>query len=120
MTADLVFERLLSARSEVEQVCILLASPTAEVLDRCTAVLESASAALISCQPWLKGAQGNPEVLSEAGLLQRAVRRASRLLQSAYGFYMRWSQAWLGLTAGYTPFGESPAPPRRGLVWVTG
>jgi hypothetical protein len=120
MTANHGIERILVVRSEVERACGLLASPSAEALDRCAGVLESACSDLASCRPWVSGAQGNLEALAEARRLQEAVRRASHLLQTARDYYAKWSQAWAALTNGYTPRGEVPAPGRRGLVCLTG
>ena len=120
MTANLGFERLLMVRSEVERAGGLLVSPSAEALDRCAIILESACAELVSCRPWVGGARGNPEALAEAHRLRETVRRASHLLQTSRDYYAKWSQAWAALTSGYSPRGEAPAPPRRGLVCLTG
>jgi hypothetical protein len=120
MTASSGFERLLVVRSEVERACVLLGSPTADALDRCANVLESACSDLVNCRPWVSGAQGNSEALAEAHRLQEAVRRAARLLQTGQEYFAKWSQAWEALTSGYTPRGEAPAPARRGLVCLTG
>lgn len=120
MTANLRFERLLTARSEVERAVGLLASPSFEALDRCAGVLESARSDLGSCLPLVSGSQGNAEALAEAYRLQESVRRASHLLQTARDYFAKWSQTWAGLTTGYTPTGEAPVTVRRGLVCLTG
>lgn len=120
MVANLVFERLLVVRSEVERACGLLVSPSAEALDRCAGVLESAYSDLVSCRLWVSGAHGNPEALAEAHRLQEAVRRACHLLQTARNYFAEWSHTWAAVTSGYTPRGEAPAPVRRGLVCLTG
>jgi hypothetical protein len=114
------FERLRMIRPEVERACVLLASPSAEALDRCAGVLESACTDLARCQPWARSVQGNPEARAEVDLLEAAVRRAGRLLKVARDYYMEWSSRWATLSSGYTPGGEVAAPIRRGLVSLTG
>jgi len=120
MTARSGFERLRAVRSEVERACDLLVSPSAEALDRCAGVLESACSDLEACRPWVRGAQGNPEAVAEAHRLHQAVRRAAHLLLIARDYYAKWSHAWAALTSGYTPSGEAPAPVLPGLVCLTG
>ncbi|MBZ5620888.1 MAG: hypothetical protein LAQ69_19485 [Acidobacteriia bacterium] len=120
MTANLVLERLLLVRSEVEQARGLLLSPSAEGMDHCSAVLESACCELAGCRPWLSGASGHPEVLVEAHRLQQAVRRAGGLLETAWDYYAQWNRTRSGWSAGYTPRGEPPPQIRRGLVCLTG
>jgi hypothetical protein len=120
MTVDLALQRLFRVRSELERACTLLGSPSAEVLDRCSVVLRSACSELGYCGPWLSGAQGNAEAQREAHLLQQAVRRVSAILQNAWDFYTKWSQARQALSAGYTPLGEQPTVFRRGLICLTG
>jgi hypothetical protein len=120
MTANLALDRLLAVRSEVERACGLLVSPSAEALDRCAGVLESACSDLETCRSWVRGAQGNPEALAEARRLHEAVRRASHLLEIARDYYAKWSRAFAALTNGYTPDGVTPALVCRGLVCLTG
>jgi hypothetical protein len=120
MMARSGFEGLLMVHSEVEEACGLLASPSAEMLDRCARVLESACSDLVSCRSWLSGSQGNPEALAEARRLQASVRRASLLLQIARDYYQKWSQTWVAMTSGYTARGETPPPVRWGLVSLMG
>jgi hypothetical protein len=120
MTARSGFERLLMVRSEVEEACGLLASPSAELLDRCAGVLESACSDLMTCRSWVMDSHGNPEALAEARRLQASVRRASHLLQIARDYYQKWSHTWVAMTSGYTARGEAPAPVRRGLVSLMG
>ena len=120
LTARHGFEVLRTVRSDVERVCGLLASPSAEALDRCAVVLESACSDLASCLPWASGARGTPEALVEARRLQAAVRRASHLLEIAQDYYAKWSRTLATLTSGYTPSGEAGEPVRRGLVSLTG
>jgi hypothetical protein len=120
MPPNLGFERLRAIRSEVEGACGLLASPSAEALDRSVGVLETACSDLETCRSWMREAQGNPEALAEAHRLHEAVRRASHLLQTARDYHAKWSQAWAMLTSGYTPSGETPVTVRQGLVCLTG
>jgi hypothetical protein len=119
-TASRGLERLYAVRPEVEGVCGMLVSPSVEVLERCTRVLEYACSELASCRTWADGAHGNPEALVEAHCLQDAVRRACRLLESAWDYYTKWNQMWAALSAGYTARGEPPATARRGMLFLTG
>jgi hypothetical protein len=120
MTANPEFERLLLVRAEVERACGLLVSPTSEALDCCAGLLESACSDLVSCRPWMSGAEGNPEALAEARRLQEAVRRAGHLLEIARDYYAKWTEAWTALGAGYAPRGAPAATVRQGLVYMTG
>jgi hypothetical protein len=120
MTANLGCEQLLMVRSEVERAVGLLISPSAEALGRCAVILESACSDLVICRPWVRGAHGNPEAMTEARRLQETVRRVSHLLQTARDYYAKWSEAWAASTSGYTPTGDAPLPVRRGLVCLTG
>jgi hypothetical protein len=109
-------ERLRMVRPEVERVCSLLASPSAEGLDRCAKVLESARADLASYRTWAGCARGDSSALAEAHHLQEAVRRASHLLQVARDYYANWSHRWRTQSSGYTHSGEAAAPVSRGLI----
>jgi hypothetical protein len=120
MLLDLGFERLGAVRSEVERACGLLVSPSAEALDRCTGVLESACSDLETCRSWVRGAHGKPEVLAEARRLNEAVRRAFHLLEIARDYYAKWIQSWAAVNNGYNPTGETPLTVGRGLVCLTG
>ena len=114
------WERLRRLRPELERACGLLASPSAEALDRCAGVLESACADLAKCRPWAGSVEGQAEALAEAQRLQAAVRRAGHLLQVAWDYHSIWTSRWAATTSGYTPNGEAPSTVRRGIVSLTG
>jgi hypothetical protein len=82
VTGDAV-QRLEAARSRIDRVCTWLASPNPEMLDRCSGMLQSTISELVNPGSWLTAAQGNPDALAEAWELQRAVRRAGKLVQHA-------------------------------------
>lgn len=105
---------------EVERAGNLLTSPSAETLERCASILESACSDLASSRNWPRAARGNPEALTEVRRLEEAVRRAAHLLQIAQDYFAKWSQTCAALTSGYTPNGGVPSPLRRGLVSLTG
>jgi hypothetical protein len=120
MAANLESERLRVVRSDVERACALLASPSAEALDRCLGVLESACSGLTNFRPMTTRGDGHPEVLAEALRLQEAVRRASGSLQIARDYHAKWTQTWGSFNTGYAPQGSAAAPVRRGLLCLTG
>ena len=109
MTAGEVTQRLEAARFEVEQVCTWLARPSPEVLDRCTGVLAAAASELSSDGDWPRVARGDPDTLTEAWKLERAVRRAGRLLDHASQYHIQWTRMLGTRVDGYQPGGE-PAP----------
>ena len=109
MTAGEVTQRMESARSQVERVCTWLASPSPEVLDRCTGVLAEATSELTNNVEWLHGAVGDADALTEAWKLNRAVCRAGKLLDHAAEYHGRWTRMLATKVDGYQPGGE-PAP----------
>src|SRR5208282_1350194 len=59
MPATEVVKRLLAVRSEVDQACSLLISPSPTALDSCSRLLETASSRLAQLQPHLRQEAGN-------------------------------------------------------------
>ena len=111
-----VAERLGATRSEVEQVCAWLISPSPETLDRCTGVLETAISEMAAGSSWLSQARGDPEALAEAWHLQRAVRRAGKLLENASDYHARWNRMLGSMTDGYRQGGEPAAVVHPGRI----
>ncbi len=125
MTAGI--EPLRQARAAVERAHRLLASPSAESLDGCAAILSAVCADLADRynhgSPGGAGrvgsAQDSAGALAEARRLQESVRRISWLHAMAQEHYARWSRTISALTSGYTPGGE-PAPLSRATISCTG
>jgi hypothetical protein len=113
-----VMQRLATTRSDVDQACELLLTPSPGSLDRCSRVLEAAVHQLAEPQPQLGAPMnasgiGDAAVLAETYRLRRAVRRAASLLEGANGFHLNWSRLRDAMTGGYTRRGD-PAPVPRG------
>ncbi|HYW48860.1 MAG TPA: hypothetical protein VE959_38710 [Bryobacteraceae bacterium] len=113
-------ERMGTARSQIERVCGWLTSPSPETLDRCSGVLESAVAELAGGASWLAHARGNPEAMAEAWHLNRAVKRAGKLLESARQYHARWSRIRGAMTQGYGHQGIVPPPVLPGRISLQG
>jgi len=96
-------ERLRSARTNVWHACELLLSPTPEILDQCSALLETTAREMVISRP---EPAGNESALQDARQLYTAVRRARVLLDSAFVFRQAWRRRLAGMTAGYTARGE--------------
>lgn len=115
-----IVERLGAARSEVEQACGWLLSPSPDALDRCSGVLESAMSELSGSMSHLVLARGDPEALAEAWHLRRAVRRAGTLLQSASDYHTQWNRRLGGMSDGYQRGGEPAAVVPAGRISFLG
>ena len=76
----------------MERACAALLSPGADSLDDCSGVLAGAAQTLAALRPSLHDARGDPEALAEAWRLQRTVRRASALLESAAAYHAGWTE----------------------------
>jgi hypothetical protein len=115
MNAGEVTQCLAAARSEVEHVCDWLKFPSPDVLDRCSGALAAATSELQTNAGWLALARGDPDAMAEAWSLQRAVRRAGKLLDHAAEYHTRWRRMVAGHLDGYRPGGEiaPPALPPR-------
>jgi hypothetical protein len=107
-------------RLEVEGACRLLSSPSADGLDRCARVLESACSGLIYYGPRASGVRGSPEAIAEASRLQAAVRSASLLLRIGQDYYAEWIHAWGAFPSGYTPGRAVTNAGHGGLMSFTG
>jgi len=108
------------ARWQIERVCDWLISPSPETLDRCSGVLETAVAELADGASWLGQARGNPDAQAEAWHLNRAVRRAGKLLESASGYHTRWSRIRDTMTQGYGHQGVAAPPVLPGRISLQG
>ena len=106
-------ERLAAARAAVDDACQLLLSPTAEQMDRCARLLESAVAELRAFRTSINASSPRAELPAEARSLQRSIGCAKRLLESAGAFYANWIRCLAALCGGYTNQGQ-PAPLERG------
>jgi hypothetical protein len=120
MPAAEVVERLKTVRSEVDQVCNLLISPSPTALDSCSHLLETAGSRLALLQPQLRPGAGNPTAQEEARRLRAAVMCAQRLLENAFSFHVNWGRLLGALTAGYTERGDPAPAPRQGRICVQG
>jgi len=96
-------ETLRRASANVQQSCEMLRCPTPEVLDRCSALLQTAVRDLIGSHP---EPDGKASALGEARQLLKAVRHARVLLDKASAFREAWSRRLAAMTAGYTARGE--------------
>lgn len=115
-----VVERLLTVRSEVDEACGLLISPSPSALDFCSRLLETAGSRLARLQPQLRQGAGNPIAQEEARRLRTAVMCAQRLMENASSFYVNWSRLLGALSAGYTARGHPAPPPRHGRICIQG
>lgn len=120
MPAAEVVERLSTVRSQVDQACQLLISPTPAALDSCSRLLETAGSELAQLQPQLRQAAGNPTAQQEARRLRTAVMCVRRLLENASRFHVNWGRLLGALSAGYTARGDQAPVPRRGRICVQG
>ncbi len=120
MPATEVVKRLLAVRSEVDQACSLLISPSPTALDSCSRLLETAKSRLAQLQPHLRQGAGNPAARQEARRLRTAVTCAKRLLENASAFHVNWGRLLGSLSAGYTERGDPAPVPRRGRICVQG
>jgi len=111
-------ERLVSTRSKVEQVCRWLTSPSPEMLDLCSDQLEMAIHEMTGTVSALRQTGGDAEDLAEAWHLQRAVRKAGKLLDNAADYQHRWARRMAAMTGGYRPGGQPPAAAHPGRIWL--
>ena len=107
MSAAAVIQQLAAARGELDRAADLLTSPSIEVMDSCSLVLEATGRRLAEWQPRFAEAVGDPEALAEAWHLRRSFRRTERLLQNAGEFHSNWIRARGAMTGGYTASGDS-------------
>jgi hypothetical protein len=105
---DELLQRMRDLRAALEGVCGLLVSPSPEVLDRCTPMLEVAASTLRGCQKDLHFASADPAFRVEARHLVWAVRLAGRLLECGWEYHQGWAQRLGAMAAGYEP-GGGPA-----------
>ena len=107
-------ERLAAARAEIDRVCQLLVSPTAEQLDRCAERLAGAIREVtVYRESGPTSIEFQAEDLQQARALETSLRRASRLLEAAAAFHENWWRCVGALCGGYTDRG-APAAVDRG------
>src|SRR4051812_14793201 len=75
MSASAVVEQFTAAREQLDSACDLLRSPTPEVLDRCSVLLESAGRQMADCQSRIAEVRGDPVALEEAWRVRRSFVR---------------------------------------------
>ena len=107
MRTPALVEQLMSARQQLDFASNLLAKPSPEALDSCSAVLEAAGRQLAAWQPAFCQQAGDAAALEEAWRLRRSFVRTSRLLQGVDDFHRNWLQLRGAITGGYTETGES-------------
>jgi hypothetical protein len=105
MEQQVIRERLTDARAAVEQACTWLLSPSPATLDRCSGALASAAAELTG--GGFGAGHGDPQAMAEAWHLQRAVRRAGKLLENANRYHSGWNRIRTSLIEGYQPGAET-------------
>ncbi len=120
MPAAEVVERLLAIRSEVDQACNWLISPSPTALDSCSRFLETAGSRLAQLQPQLRQGAGNPAAQYEARRLRAAVMCARGLLENAASFHVNWGRLLGALSSGYTERGDPAPAPRKGRICLQG
>ena len=118
MTGAAVFEQFADTRAQLDSVCDLLISPAPEVLDRCSALLESAGRQMADCQPQIAGLRGDPAAIEAAWLLRRSFVKADKLLQNAARFHGKWISIRGAMTGGYTDRGEAAPVRHAGRIWI--
>ena len=100
-------ERLAAARAQLDGAGDLLLVPNLTSVDRCSAVLETASHLIAEFKRDWGGAPGDASVLEEAWKVRRSFVRAARLLESAIRFHENWAAIRGAMTGGYTSRGEA-------------
>lgn len=110
--AAAVVERLAATRAELDAASEQLLAPTPDAVDRCSALLRSASCRLTEFRADAAGAQGDAGALEEAWRVRRSFMRTAKLLEHAAQFHDSWASIRGAMTGGYTNRGE-PAPLRH-------
>jgi hypothetical protein len=98
---------------EVDGVCLLLISPSPEIMERCERVLEGARSALSDWRP-------QRSELHALKQLQAALGRAGRLLESAFQYHQRWRRRLDSHLGGYLPGGNPAVVAHPGRVILEG
>jgi hypothetical protein len=101
MTPAELQERISTVGMEIDRIALLLVSPTPANLDRCAQSLEMASFKLSDLCAHLSPDDGDPALLARAKRIQRAVVRATALLDWAAQFHHGWNQILGGMCGGY-------------------
>jgi hypothetical protein len=102
-----ILERLAASRTAVEQVCHLLLTPSAEVLDRCSGILSGVVVNMSAGGEPVKSRQADPAILSELRELQLSVSLAGHLLEGAASFHAGWARILRSMVLEYTPRGDT-------------
>ena len=113
-------EGLRLVRSEVDRACSLLREPSLESLDSCAWLLQSACDDLARLRSAAQSSGSSAIAAAEASRLREAVRRTACSLGVAREYHFLWMGDWSRLNSNYTPAGEPPQLPQRGLVTLTG
>jgi hypothetical protein len=107
-----------SSRPGLDQVCLLLTTPSPEALDRAAAILDAVVAEIADARRGMQRERAAP--LAEYQAIRRASRMARILLDKAAAFHAGWNARLRSLTAGYEPGGEAAASTWRGRLSVEG
>jgi hypothetical protein len=116
--SDNACEQLAATRAELDAACAMLTSPTPDVLDRCSILLESASRQMAECQPQIAQLRGDPAAIEEAWRVRRSFLKAGKLLANAARFHGNWMSIRGALTGGYTDRGEPAQVRHAGRIWI--
>ncbi len=109
-------EGLLAGREMTERACRILESPTAENLEACRILLETA-VGKVQC---LKLASPDSGARAEVLRLRNVVRRAAALLQNAAEYHTGWTRLLGVRSGGYERSGEPAGIARRPSVSLEG
>jgi hypothetical protein len=118
MIGAAVVEQFATTREQLDSACDLLISPTPEVLDRCSMLLESASRQMAECQPRIAELRGDAAAIEEAWRVRRSFVRVGKLMENAARFHGNWMSMRGTLTGGYTERGEAAPVRHAGRICV--
>jgi len=110
-------EQIFKAQAEVSLACDCLLLPTPERLDRCTAHLQAAIAAMPARTADSIRSEG---ALDAARRLEQSLHRTGRLLETAWVFRQNWFRRLSVMIAGYAPGGEPAAMDRGCTLLIRG
>ena len=120
MDTSALVEQLISARQQLDFASDLLARPSPEALENCSAVLEASGHRLEEFRPALSRREGSSAALEEAWRLRHSFLRTARLWQGAADFHLNWQRVRGAMTGGYTGTGDSAPLLHRSRISVHG
>ena len=118
MGAAAVLEQFAAVRAQLDSACDLLISPTPDVLDRCSSLLESVTNQMTDCRSSVDALRGDPAAIEEAWKVRRSFVKAGKLLANAARFHRNWVAIRGAMTGGYTDRGEAAPVRHTGRVCI--